>query len=387
MPKPRKKPNGTWTLVVQFNGKRRNLTLGRRPKREIDHFARSVQDLVEHVKHGSKTLPATIQAWIADLNERHKIQLSEIGLFDYRTSNMTVEDLMNQYLAAYKQRSGIEQSTKDKVSSTIKNRLGKLGKVQLDFVEPVRRSIRQNAEPIWSDEAKAFLTKYNSWQRNHFAPATWTRDNKLFSSVGIWAVQQGICEHNPFINLPSGSMINDERNQYITAEMVEDAMEACLSPDVRLTLFLGRFAGFRTCSEVRTLKWSYVDTAAGTLTVLDSKKKKPRKMPLFDHLLVELEKQRELTGKTRFVASSQMRSTSSSANYQKICDAIGRSGQEVWDRVRQNLRSSCENDLLDMFDERLVTQWLGHTVAVSRKHYQKLRPSDYKDAIHKHAKR
>ena len=385
MPKPRKKPNGNWTLVVQYAGQRRNLTLGKLPKSQIDHFSQNVESLVSHVKHGGKILPPEMQAWIANLNERHKIQLSEIGLFDYRTSDMTVGELCRKYLADYEQQQGIANSTKNKVRSTINNRLGRLENIEIELIEPVRRSIRQNAEPIWSEEAQKTLKSFNSWQRNYYAPATWSRDNKLLSSIGIWAVNQGYCDHNPFTPLPSTSMVNDERNEYITSKMVLNAMESSLSPDIRITLALGRFAGVRTCSEVRTMQWSHVDTDAGTLTVIDSKKKRPRVMPLFENIAEELALQREITGKTRFVASTQMRSTSSSANYDKICDAIRRSGQNVWPRVRQNLRSSCENDLLDLFDERLVTQWIGHTVTVSRNHYQKLRPSDYRNAVAKAA--
>ena len=381
MPNARKKPNGTWTLAVQYKGQRRNLTLGKLPRSRIDYFCANVESLIEHAKYGGKCFPPKLQAWIDDLADRHKIQLSEIGLFDYRTSDMTVGELCDKYLADYEQRSGISKSTKNKVRSTINNRLCRLAKIELELLEPVRRSIRQNADPIWSDEALKTLNSFNSWQRNYCSVATWSRDNKLLSSIGIWAVKQGFCDYNPFTPLPSVSMVNDERNKYLTTGMVRDAMNACLSPDIRITIALGRFAGLRTCSEIRTLKWRHVDTKARTLTVIDSKKKAPRVMPLFDHVLAELEKQREITGKTRFVATVDMRSTSSAANYDKICDAIRRSGQEVWPRVRQNLRSSCENDLLETFEERLVTQWVGHTVSVSRAHYQKLRPSDYLNAV------
>lgn len=383
MSTPRKNAKGVWTLCVQYLGKRRNLTLGKLPKSQVHEFASHVETLIETAKYGGKSFPPRLQFWIRELPERHKIQLSEIGLFSREQTNLSVGDLCDQYAADYANRTDVTASSKTKVKSAIKNRLGKLRKVPLDVIEPAQRSVRQNAEPVWSDEAKKHLTDFNSWQRNHFAPATWARDNKMFSSVGIWAVKNGLCDHNPFSILPSASMVNTERNRYLTAEMVLDAMESCLSADIRLTLALGRFAGFRTCSEVRTLKWSHVDAAAGTLTVIDSKKKTARVMPLFDNVAAELERMREHTGKTRFVASESLRSSSSSANYQRIKDAIERSGQEPWERIRQNLRSSCENDLLELFPERLVTQWLGHTVSVSRNHYQKLRPSDYRAAIEK----
>ena len=381
MAKPRQKPNGTWTLVVNHAGQRKNLTLGKLPKSQIDLFCRNVELIAEHVKFGGKVLPASLQAWISDLSERHKIQLGELGFFDYRKAGMTVGELFKKYVDEFENRSDISSSTKKKVRSTIRNRVHKLKKIRLDVLEPTLRSVNMNADPIWSEEALQLFTSFNMWQRNHCAPATWTRDNKLLSSIGIWAVKRGFCSHNPFSPLPTASMVNDERNQYLIAEMVLDAMDSCFSPDVRLTLALGRFAGLRTCSEVRTMKWSHVDESAGKLTIIDSKKKKPRVMPLFENVAGELERQRAITGNTRWVASEEMRSTSSAANYQLVRDAIVRSGQTPWERVRQNLRTSCENDLLDLFDERLVTQWLGHTITVSRDHYQKLRPGDYHKAI------
>jgi integrase len=380
MPKPRKKANGTWTLVVQYAGNRRNLTLGKIPKSQADGFANDVNALIEHVKYGGKSMPQRLQAWVSDLSEKHKNQLSDIGLFEYKSAGVTVRQLLAEYLDDYKTQ-GHEESTVTKVRSTIQNRFDKINKVRVDKLEPVKKSIGLKAEPVWTAEARKILTSFNSWQRNHFAPATWTRDNKLLVSVGIWAQKHGIIDHNPFTILPTASMVNDERNAYVSRESIMDVMESCLSPDIRLTIAMGRFAGMRTCSEVRTMKWSHIDADAGTLTIIDSKKKKPRVMPLFDDIRAELERQREFTGETRFVASPQLRSASSSNNYQKIKDAISRSGQEPWDRVRQNLRTSCENDLLDTFDERLVTQWIGHTIHVSREHYQKLRPSDYQAAI------
>ena len=385
MAKPARQTNGTWTLCVQFEGKRRNLTIGRVSAREAETFAHYVGDLVEYAKFGDRSLPPRLHAWLLDLGQKHKSQLSEIGLFEYHDGGLTIAELLDKYLEDYESRSDVAKSTIRKVRSTIKNRVYRLAGVDLKTVEPYQRNLRKNAEPQWSDEAKKLLTDFNSWQRNHFSVATWTRDNKLLSSVGIWAVKHGYCDYNPFSILPTGSMVNEERNQYLTREMVLDAMDSTLSPDIRLTLAMGRFAGLRTCSEVRTMKWSHVNPLAGTLTIIDSKTKKPRIMPLFDDIREELDRQREFTGETRWVASSEMRSTSSAANFDQCRDAVIRSGQVPWHRLRQNLRASCENDLLELFDERLVTEWVGHSVRVSREHYQKLRPSDYLNAIAKAA--
>ncbi|QDV67207.1 Phage integrase family protein [Rosistilla carotiformis] len=381
MAKPKKHPNGTWTLIASYQKARRNVTIGKVSTSEARKFAAQVDAVINHNRHGSKTLPPELLAWVQSLSEMHKTQLGELGLFDFRTNDMTVGELGRAFEADYKQRSDVSAKSTRNVSVMLRNRISKIEDVQLKDIEPTMRSVHSTAAPVFSESAKRILADFNSWQRNFYAQATWTRDNKMWRSIGLWAVKQGICQHSPFSILSLASMVNDERNVYIPAEWVLDAMESCLTPDIRITFAMGRFAGFRTCSEVRTLKWQDVDVESGTLTILDSKKKKPRVMPLFNHVRDELERQRKSTGDTRFVVSEQMRSRSSSATYQRAREAVLRSGREPWGRLLQNLRASCENDLLEIFPERQVTTWIGHTVKVSRDHYQKMRQRDCDNAI------
>lgn len=380
MAKPRKNSNGTWTITVQHAGDRRTLTLGKISKSDARYFLTNLNRLIDHARHGEKSIRPEIQAWLETLTERHLIQLSEIGLFEYRSAAITVEQLCQRYLEWYNEKP-LEQSTKTKVETTLNNRVDKIRRVRLNQIEPQQRSVRRNAGPVMTAEGKRTLKDFNSWQRNHYAPATWTRDNKLLSAVGRFAVAEGYCDFNPFAELPTASMINEERNQYVEASAVIDAMESTLRPDTRLVLAMGRFAGLRTCSEVRTLKWRHIDFERGQIEILDSKKKTPRRMPLFDNIRDELQLQREITGDTSWVASDQLRHQSDANNFRLVKAAIRRSGSECWPRIRQNLRASCENDLLKIFPERLVTSWLGHTVKVSRAHYQKQRDSDYLRAI------
>jgi integrase len=287
---------------------------------------------------------------------------------------------MDAYVASYELGTN-RPSTKLKIASTVKNRFGRLKAYQIRELEPRRVSVRVNADPVWTEDAKKILTQFNSWQRNHFATATWSRDNKLLSSIGIWAVKNGYCDYNPFSILPSKSMVNDERNQYVEADSVISAMDSCLDPDTRITIALGRFGGFRTPSESATLKWSMVDFDRGTIDVMDSKKQKLRRMPMFERLREELQRRRTDSGrKSGFVVSDRDRASSNANNFNLIREAVERSGQDPWPRLRQNLRASCENDLLKLFDERRVTAWLGHTISVSRNHYQKQRDIDYREA-------
>ncbi|MEM6364320.1 MAG: tyrosine-type recombinase/integrase [Planctomycetota bacterium] len=367
--------------MVQHDGKRCRLTLGKIGQGAAFAFAEMLEQLLEHVRHGSKTMPPRLSAWINDLSKKHQQQLGEIGLFEHQHLGMTVGELLEAYCKDYETQTETAESTKKNVRRAIKHRMGKIKALTLESIEPTQRSSLPGAEAVWSAEAKASLTDFNSWQRNHYAPPTWGRDNKLLSSIGIWAVNRGLCSFNPFKILPTASMVNAERNAYVAADVVRDAMDSTLSLDIRLTLALGRFAGFRTCSEVRTLKWSHVNWDDDQLTVIDSKKKRPRVMPLFRHVRVELERIREETGDTRFVVSERMRASTSAFNFTQVRDAVERAGHTPWSRLRQNLRTSCENDLLEAFDERLVTAWLGHTIQVSRDHYQKQRKKDYRSAV------
>ena len=226
-----------------------------------------------------------IQVWLETLTSRHVAQLSDLGLFEFRSTKTTVGELINRYLQDYEDRQDITESTKIRTSTALDNRVRSLSNLQLLDLAPKRVSMRLNAEPVWSLEAKRIFNDFNAWQRKTYATATWSRDNKILRTVGKYAVENGYCDYNPFSLLPSESMVNEGRNTYVSEDLVLDAMDNCLDSDTRLTLALGRFAGLRTCSEFRTLQWGDVDFDSGHMTVLDSKKKTLRRMPLFDRVL------------------------------------------------------------------------------------------------------
>ena len=128
--------------------------------------------------------------------------------------------------------------------------------------------------------------------------------------------------------------------------------------------------------EARTLKWSHVDFEMGLIPIRDSKDAGViRPTPLFEDLRNVLLETPE-SQRNGFVLSRDILSTTTANIYNKMKQAIGRTEWEIWPRLRQNLRSSCENDLLDQgIPEHTVVVWIGHSVNTSRSHYQKTKQS------------
>lgn len=351
------------------------------------HFAANMEFLVSHRKRDATMFPANIESWIQSLSGRHREQLGELGLIGRFDSSLTVQQLIDAFLEEYeaKPNDEIRESTKRQFRSAMENRIPRrlLDKRLIDL-EPKREHHRPNAEAVFSKEAKAIFKDCESWQRNHYAKSSWSRANGRIREIGVWAVKNGICDYNPFTLLPKPGETNPDRNVYVEQVWVDDAMDMCIDADTRLVFALGRYAGFRLPSESRTLKWEHVDFKKSKLRVFDSKKRQFREMPLFDRIRDELLKHRESVEPGRFVLSERTRTCSDANNFSLMKEAIARTEHSQWEKLRQNLRASCENDLLNQgFDERLVTVWLGHTVKISRMHYQKQTDADLINAVHR----
>ena len=386
MAKPKQNKYGVWKLSVAFNYQRKKLTLGKITQVEAEHFAANINLLISYRKH-QDGIPPTLQSWVTSLAASHRDQLAGIGLVKQYDLGITVDELVAKFLEHYENRPDIKANTKRAMRQSLTHRIPKFLKAhRVRDLEPMRPDEMPNATATFSPDTESVFQKVNSWQREHYALSSWSRANGRMREVGNWAVARGICKFNPFVIMPTPEQVNETRNEYVPREWVLDVMANCLDADTRLLLALGRFAGLRTPSECRRMKPDHVDWDGLKLTVIGKGRNRPvRVMPLFDNVARELERHRDAVGWSRLVFSDRFMTSTDANNYQLIREAAARAGFDVpWGRLRQNLRASCENDLLEAgFSEREVVAWLGHTVKTSRKSYQKQTTTHLRNAVDK----
>ena len=69
-----------------------------------------------------------------------------------------------------------------------------------------------------------------------------------------------------------------------------------------------------------------------------------------------------------------LRVTSATTNMRKmLLTAVLRAGLKPWPRLFQNLRASCEMDWADWAGHHAAAAWIGHSLAISAKHYVRVR--------------
>jgi integrase len=366
---PRKTKNGTWIVTAQNNRQRKTITIGKVSPPNAKLFAANLELLVSCSRENKSPTPQ-LEAWCESLSKQHLVQLAELGLIDSYSGTLTVDDLIEKFLENYERRSDIAKSTKIQFRSTMAHRVPDFLKDKtLEEIEPKKSSIRRFAKPQFSESAKSLFLKVESWERNHFAKSTWSKTNGRLREIGHWAVEQGIVDYNPFILLPKPGEVGEIIE--IPAETILDVMDQCLDPDTRLLFALGRFGAFRIPKEARSLKPSSFDFDKKIIRILDCKKLRTRQMPMFEILERELIRHQQESPWSRYILSRRTLSTADANNYNLMKEAVVRAGYEPWADLRRNLRSSAVNDFLEAgHPENKVVAWVGHSVAVSRKHYQ-----------------
>lgn len=355
----RRLKSGKKSYEVRFNldGCNRSLFLGQRQDAPI------IVGMVSTICAARKTndpLPRRVTAWIESLDATLTGLLVDSGLITESQVNPTLSQLYERWRTF---------PTERKPNTYLNNETAY--KRVCEFYDPEMRV------SVITEESALRFRKF--LQARNYAPAT---ISGIFRKLKGWfnfGKRIGLVRSNPFDVIKWEPQTNEARKFYVKAEWIPRLLAACPNQSWRTLFALARVGGLRVDSETSILRWSDVDFDGQILFVRSPKTERyaggaERRLPLFPLLREELLRQREETGATPFVLPENYSRVVTQKRLDRIAAAAG---IVPWPKAFQNLRASCEMDLLESFPAHVVAAWLGHSVRTASKHYVFVRQEDY----------
>ena len=339
-----------FTIFIDGDGRPQTIYLGRVPMRYAESVKVKVEDLVSASIMGHAPADET-SPWLADLDDRMIDKLARVGLTVPRQT-LTLQGWLTQYL------DGREGELKPESHR-------KLGQTRDKLVAYFDPQIRLRT--ITTQQA----AEWRQWlRRQKLSEAAVKTHSGNAKTVMQEAVRRKLLPENPFQHLKSGPTPS-WYTRYITPDEITRIIDACPDAEWRLLFGLARYAGLRIPSESHLLTWADVDWERGRLTVRSPKTEhhaghEQRLVPIIPKLMKLLQdrfdeceegEQNLVTIRGQGRIMRQVRA---------IC---ARAGVELWARLWQTLRASCEKEWAMTFPQYAVSKWIGHSITVSGLHY------------------
>lgn len=362
-------PNGRKRIMFQGLDGRQGISLGKMSKSQ----AEAVKVRVEHLLTAKITgtpVDGETSRWLVALGDKLYGRLAAAGLATERQSQRLGEWL-EKYLNARdvdRGQSGekglLKPESYRKLSQTVAKLLAFFG---VDV--PVRA--------LNPDRAKDWRQWLAGQKLSVAAIRTHCGNAK---TIFAEAVRKKLVEESPFADLRSGTTaaVND---RYITPDESEAIIAALPDAEWRLLFALARHAGLRVPSESHLLTWADVDWARGRLNVRSPKTerhrgKERRSVPITPRLMKLLQDRFDAAGEGKGCLVT-MRGSGHVRGV--VAAAIKAAGVEPWPRMFQACRASCEQEWAMTYPQYAVSRWIGHSMAVSDKHYANNVPDELFD--------
>lgn len=342
--------------VVGTDGCRRSARLGKMNDREAGRLLDKVEALESCLRLNAPPDPQ-LAAWVAGLPDVTHARLAGLGLVTPRASGLgtvTVGEFCERYLG---------ERGHDLKPASLRLVRGSVGKLAVGLGEqtPIGRITPDDAFQWRADLLAGGLAE--GTVRLH------TRNAKQIFRA---ASDRGLIESSPFEKLPSTAIAAD-RDRHVSADDALRVIDELPNAVWRVTLALGRFGGLRIPSETHALTWADIDWGRRRMRVYapkahrlgSTKADATRWVPIVPELKVFLSEAFDAAepGEDRVVPLSR------NNLHRTVRQAIDRAGVEAWADLFQALRRSCETDFASRFPQHAVSEWIGHSQAVSHKHY------------------
>jgi integrase len=354
-------------------GKRHTIRFGRVSKR-IAETARLMIESLEAAKSAGHSPDRETAEWVGRLGDEIHGRLVRAGLVAPREQTSVTIVTLGQHLEQF---------------------FGTLGKQKPTTARNYARARRLLEQFFGKERTLQSITEgdadaYKRWLLDRYAPASTSVDLRRARQFLKAAVRRRLIATNPFLDVPCGPQVNQNRIEYVPAETIEAIIAICPDDEWRLIFALPRYGGGRFPSEFRNLKWSDVDWENGCFTVHESKVEHHpgrgrRVVPIFDALRPHLERAfRNRAPGAVYVVPSLRHCTNLGTQAKRL---IQKAGFKVWPKLFVNLRGSCSDDLeRDRFGEKAIDAWIGNTARVRHKHYRGVRDEDWARATGKAAR-
>jgi integrase len=335
--------------VVCPDSVRRKIRLGKPSKQDAETFKRFIERIVRARRIGEPPDEATTR-WLQTLPDNIHAKIAAVGLVRDREICQLgpwLEGCMKAKL------DGLKPESARKLRQTISKLVSHFGE---------RRDLRQ----ITPDDAQAWRQMLVDQRLSNAAVKTHAGNAKTFFNE---AVRRKMIPESPFAALKSGATPSTNE-RYITPEETRKILDACPDARWRLLVGLARYAGLRIPSESYSLRWRDVLLEQHRLDVRSPKTERyrgheRRTVPIDPRLYkLVLDRFDELEpGEDRLL---KMRGGRIRLVMNEV---VRRSGVVPWTKFFQTLRASCEKEWAMHHPQAAVSQWIGHSLTTSGKHY------------------
>ena len=345
-------PNGRKRIqFINGNGQRKQIRLGCATMKQ----AQEVKLRVEYLVLGQHD-PDTSR-WVENCSDRLHERLASVGLVRPRESTVLGPFLEN-YLQS--RRDDLKPSSLSKLALTRTKLLEFFAaNTPLRFITPDDASKWRQQLRSGGNDGKGKISEASV-------------KHQIGNAKGFFneARRRGLISQSPFEHL-SGGATAAKNDRYVTPEEADAIIAACPDPRIAVVFALARYAGLRMASETHLLTWKDVDWGRARLNVRSPKTERHagherRSVPIIPKLMKML----EATLLDAPEGQDKIVTLRPGGFLNRMMKAyIKRAEIEVWPRLWQTLRSSCEKEWAMSFPQFAVSKWIGHSITVSGKHY------------------
>lgn len=349
------------------NSDRPRIGFGKITKRQADTAKVNIESLVRAKNTGSE-ISIAVQTWLNGLGTPIRKRLVSLGLAEPMKCKevITLATWVDGYID---RRTDIKPNTKRNMLAARNDIIEFCGKSMLlaDFnaydAEELRRKMLEK----------------------ELAENTIRRRCKRMKQFFTAAIKKRLITENPFDGIPTSTVSNPKRQQFISHEDIQKVIEASPNNEWRLIMAFARYGGLRIPSELCGLTWDDILWDEKRFIIHSPKTehiegKETRICPLFPELepyLMEAFEQAKPGQKKVFTMDLSIQ-TNLGTQAHRI---IKKAGLKPWKKTFQNLRASRETELVEKFPVHVVTEWLGNSPDVAAKHYLQTHEEHFKRAV------